>query len=113
MGGPSNGLAMKASDKCVRLSASQFDLESDVSSDPGMVSVTFDNAAGLTIISCTPAFTRLCGQVEEGAQLLDWISNKEAFLRYLQQRVDEFSSSCRFGKLRIRTPHAVTLNIDY
>jgi len=95
-------------------SESEITLEPVEGSDLGEISITFDDSAGCSIISCTPGFTGLCGPVGDSLQLIDWIRDKKKFELNVQKVVNTFySSQHAFGLLVLRPPSAVRAGIEY
>jgi len=108
----SNMLADKAVDKSSD-TESEITLESVNGADVGEVAVTFEDDAGLKIISCTPAFTSLCGPIGDGSQLKDWIVDSNKFMQLTQLRVNEFILQQDLGEVVLRTPTANSAGIEY
>jgi len=96
-------------------SESEITLQSVANSNLGEVSLTFGDTEGLTVISCTPGFTTLCGPIGDSPQLIDWIVDKDRFIGVVQIYVNSFCSAQDFdlGQVRLRTPSATSAGIEY
>merc|ERR1712039_964896 len=72
---------------------------------------------GFKVISCTAAFTHLCGPLEGSPSLLEWIRDKDRFTRTAQHIVNEYRASldrsCDFGIVVLRTPSSIRAGIEY
>jgi len=79
-------------------------LESTSGSDLGEVSVVFKDDDSLNIVSCTTAFTGLCGSIGSDEHLLDWIVDKKEFAGYIQDVQNRFLSIPQFDRRLILVP---------
>jgi len=93
-------------------SDSRFTLETVSGSELGEIAVTVEDGPGLSIISCTPGFTNLCGPVGGDAQLADWLVDRNPFERSVQNYVSTFrEASLDLGAVVLRTPAAANAGV--
>jgi len=93
-------------------SESQLTLESVSGAEFNEIAVTIESGPGLSIISCTPGFTSLCGPIGNNAQFADWLFDRVSFERSVQDYVNAFhNSSLVLGEIVMRLPTAANVGI--
>mmetsp|Transcript_51856 Transcript_51856/g.144874 ORF Transcript_51856/g.144874 Transcript_51856/m.144874 type:complete len:689 (-) Transcript_51856:89-2155(-) len=97
------------------VSGSDISLASAAGSDLGAMSVTFDDSAMYKIITCSPAFTAICGPSGDSSRLIDWIVDGRRFTTAAKCYIKCFSFARRqnFTPFVLRTPSASQRGVDY
>lgn len=87
--------------------------ETVAESDLSNISIVFDDSPSLKLFSCTPGFARVCGPVSDEEYLLDWISEREEFVKYVQCVGNHYLSMPQFEGLVLRPPSATRAGVEY